>query len=366
MAEKKRSLLRNILRKALFVGYVSVAALLLFEVVYRYQWFDSYAAEFEALNENENADRSEQEDGEELSILVCGDSFSATPQGWVSELRSLYPEHQFINAAVPGTGIRETLILAPDRIEQFQPDVFIYQVYVGNDLFDIDRPTNWSDISIMRNVFWSMSDVFLSLRLVNYKIGQYSSIVGSDSIIDVSKDAVGFDPKVYNAREKVYWDAEPSYFEKAIFLHEDVRDEFEELTAGIKALKAQLPEGCQMYVLVIPHAAQLDEKHFNRTAQVFSGFPLYNDTLSRWTQDIEWPFQSELRTRLQAENTAKVVDALSLLRYSQSENSGPYYYANDPHLTLEGQRVVAYAVGRQLRYDQGWQHPDAEVNGAID
>ncbi len=339
----KKSLSRKILRKFLYVVYVGIAVLLLFEIAYRYQWIDFYSSEFEALNPKENPKKENSK-----TVLICGDSFTASPIGWVSELRTFYPDHRFVNCAIPGTGIRETRILAPDRVEEFQPDIFIYQIYVGNDLFDIKRPTNWSELSFMRNVFWSTSDWFLSLRLLNYKIGQVSHIATNDSIHDEAKSTQVFDPALYNPREKTYWKAKPGYFEEAIFLHKNALDAFEELKEGINEMKENLPSECKMYVMIIPHASQVNSSYFNQTKQIFDGFPILQNTEAEWTSKDDFPFQKKLRDDL---DNVQFIDALSFLRKSSAESNEMIYFPNDPHLTSAGQHQISTLVAKEIVND---------------
>ena len=52
---------------------------------------------------------------EQNKILVCGDSFSASPVSYVSVLRDSLSSYAVINAGIPGTGIRQHAPVLPGR-----------------------------------------------------------------------------------------------------------------------------------------------------------------------------------------------------------------------------------------------------------
>lgn len=351
---KPRSILRKVSKIALYGVYLVVICLLLFEVVYRYQWIDFYSSEFETLNAN----LPDKSDGDQKTILICGDSFTADPNGWVSKLQKDFPDHRFVNAAVPGTGIDETLIIAPDRISEYKPDVFIYQLYVGNDLLDIDHPTNWGELPFMRNVYWSFADVFLSLRVLNYKIGQATHHFDRDIEKYEPKTDSIFEPSKYNAREKMYWKAEPGYFENAAMVSPDHLDDFQFLLEGLEELRTQLPTGCKMIVIAVPHAAQVNETQFNSMQHIFPDFPI-NSTKAQWLEDENYPFQFGLQQYAKLRSNVAVIDLLQFLRYVDAPDK-PLYYVNDPHFTDNGHHFMAFAVARQLRYDFRWPYPEEQ------
>lgn len=345
MASTKPSLFRKLLKRVLYLIYLMVAVLLLFEVIYRYQWFDFYSAEYEALN----TDLVKNEEGQ--NVLIFGDSFSADPNGWVSHVREAYPDHNFYNAAIPGTGIRETLLIAPRRIEDTEPDLVIYQLYVGNDLFDIDRQTNWSSLSIARNLFWMISDDFLSLRYFNYKIGQATHFAKEEALDHDPKHLQAFDPNAYSPRENIYWKAEPGYFEKAIQLDESRAADFEALVEGIEELRAMLPEGCRLHLVVVPHATQVHERQFAQMKQVFSGFPTLLSETEVFHQN-SYPFCAALQEQLNDDRTHVYSNLLLKLRLHSVKQ--PVYFANDPHLNAYGHCTMAHAVSEELQLLEGW------------
>ncbi|HZI23585.1 MAG TPA: hypothetical protein VFD46_00825, partial [Chryseolinea sp.] len=122
------SYVKKIMHAVLYCTYVLVFVLFTMEVFYRYQVIDFYGVELNAVNPKETL----TDDDGKKTILVCGDSFTVQAQSWVDQMRSSLPEYNIINSAITGTSIVEASYVAPGRIKTFNPDVFIYQVYVGN------------------------------------------------------------------------------------------------------------------------------------------------------------------------------------------------------------------------------------------
>ena len=61
--------------------------------------------------------------------------------------------------------------MAPQRFAQFHPSIFLYQVYVGNDLFDIRYPTNWRTISRCEMCIGSSPTIRI-IGYLNYRLRQ--------------------------------------------------------------------------------------------------------------------------------------------------------------------------------------------------
>ena len=183
-------------------------SLLLFEVVYRYQWIDFYATEYHFLNP-----QLDLED-ERPRVLVMGDSFTASDSNYVDQLRGQFPGLQFINSAVPGTGAVQASYMAPRRFRAVEPDLVVYQVYLGNDLFDIRNPTSFRRMSLVRNLYWATANRFRSIGYLNYKMGQFFAAPP-----DTAKMMhFGFSPERYNAREKMYLKAAPNWLTEQLKL----------------------------------------------------------------------------------------------------------------------------------------------------
>jgi len=159
-----RKLLRTI-GYLLFVSIISVAGL---NLVYVSGLFDFYKPELTSFNSGKDLQSSHEKD----TILVMGDSFTAGNNSFPNILRNILPDHRIINSGVSGTGVAQTLLMAKDRIERFEPDIFVYQIYPGNDLFDIRYPINWKQLPFSRNLYWLISSKLRVISFINYRLAQ--------------------------------------------------------------------------------------------------------------------------------------------------------------------------------------------------
>src|SRR4029453_4164046 len=106
------------------------------------------------------------------TLLVMGDSFTASRTSYAGILQDTLQEGETINAAVSGTGVLQALYMAPKRFAQFHPAIFLYQVYVGNDLFDIHYPLNWRTTSPGRNIYFFLANHLRVVGYLNYRLRQ--------------------------------------------------------------------------------------------------------------------------------------------------------------------------------------------------
>src|SRR5215470_6968422 len=143
--------------------------LLILEWAYRAQIVDTYRPELQAFNPAQVL-----VDNGRPTLLLMGDSFTAGRTSYAGLLQETLQEWRVINAAVSGTGVLQTLYMAPHRFAHFHPRIFVYQVYVGNDLFDIRYPTNWRTISPLRNLYWLLANHLRVIGYLNYRLGHLS------------------------------------------------------------------------------------------------------------------------------------------------------------------------------------------------
>src|SRR4029450_8193428 len=156
-----------------------------------------------------------------------GDSFTASRTSYAGILQDTLQEWRIINAAVSGTGVLQALYMAPKRFAQFHPSLFLYQAYVGNDLFDIRYPTNWRTISLGRNVYWFLANHLRIIGYLNYRLRQAKetlpprqrhafSLAGPAVAASATGDIEAFSVEHYDARVKLYVRAEPPLIEDSI------------------------------------------------------------------------------------------------------------------------------------------------------
>lgn len=324
--------------KKIFLLAISVLfALGIAELVYRMQWFDFYSTELQALNSKDALAVNGRK-----KILVLGDSFSADTASYVGKLQLLFPQFYFINAAIPGTGICETNCIAQRRIERFKPSIVIYQIYVGNDLFDIRKPLD-GNISLARKIFWWLTDRSLFLRYINYKAGQLKNSLGINPIHQQYRNDENFSSEKFSNREKLLLQAEPLLIENSVLLKNGREADAEELVDGLEELnKFTKNENAQLIVLLIPHCAQVNENYLNKMISVGAQFS--NKTA---LQKTDFAFYSFIKEKLKEEQI-EILNPLPLFQQIDSANNS-LYFENDIHLNSKGQQVVADFLSSSLQ-----------------
>lgn len=317
--------MRKFLKKTMTVLAQTTAilliTLLLLEVVYRFQWFDFYAPEWNALNRDVKAESGKKR------ILIFGDSFSADPDGWVGMLRDSLTDVAVYNAACSGAGPETYVLTCGNRIEEVRPNHVIVQLYVGNDLYDIEKPVNWSAHGFFRNLYWSISNDFRVLGFVNYRLGRTAPEIATR--MD-PKELDIFDVKTYSPRTRMYIRGDAKYPASVVGVRSnDAR--WVELIEALHAIKDQCPPGCRFSVLVIPHCTQVD------TACMENYRKLGGRTLSSHFGRNPW---------VKKLSEFNAIDPVSVFRMGSEES--PLYYLNDPHLNTAGNRMLMRLVAEYL------------------
>lgn len=315
-----------------FLIILSITILLFFavlELVYRNQWIDFNRTVLTSLNRNDDLLSKKKK------ILICGDSFSADPESYVKIIRDSLNEFAVINSAVSGTGIRQHELFINNRIDQFNPDIFIYQFYVGNDLFDITHPHQSKDISLLRRVYWWLTDRMLSLAYLNFRLAVIRYNFFDDS-------GGSYKPRIheefsvenYSKREKLNYIADPYLLENTLFLKEQRKTDYETFEFKFDEIIKSLKDSTRKYLIIIPHQSQLSELYFNRHNKmgVLSSVPYYQ------YNSAEIPLYKKLETYCK-QNHITIIDPLEVFR--QTDPLEQIYFSNDPHLKEKGHFIVA-------------------------
>lgn len=302
---------------------ISFVTLCLFECSYRYQWVDFYSAEWNGLNKEIKG---------ECDILVFGDSFSAQNDSYIEFLRQ--QGKVVMNAAVPGTCALQSSYFFSDRVKQTKPKLVLFQVYLGNDLIDLNPPINYSELGLMRNIYWGLSKRFHSIQYVNYKLGQTTDHLDADQLeTNQSKAKIEFAPENYSARTKLYLKSDPEIYNKMLWSQDEYTDDIIRLLRIYKEMIAELPTGTKYKFLLIPHFAQLNENLNNRLILLGGKTIDKIDQTDLITQAFENLFGEE--------NVLNPIDC-----FRQEEAS--IYYENDPHLTAYGHQVLGKYLIKNL------------------
>lgn len=316
--------IKKISKVGLQLMIISFLTLCILEISYRYQWIDFYATEWKALNKSISKDRTKK-------VLVFGDSFSADSNSWVAKLNSLDQSTLYYNAALPGVGVETFRLISKNRISETKPSRVIIQLYVGNDLFDIEKPINWGELSIARNLFWLVGQRFRVLNFINYRAGQFTLESNSKS----GKTDDSFSIEKYAARTKLYILADENYPASMVNLTGNNKHLFKELISGIKEIKNQLPSNTKLTLLVIPHCVQVHGSYRSNYKQLGALVNELDQFKSKWVNNLK-------------NNGFEVIDPL--FEFQRVENTGKsLYYKNDPHLNHQGQKVLAKFVQNSLK-----------------
>lgn len=318
--------------------YVILAAKALLELAFRYQWIDFYASELKGLNPGSVLCAPP----EKSRILLLGDSFSAQPESYVNTLRDSLPGTEIVNAAVPGTGIREAAIIAADKIKRFPPDVLVYQVYVGNDLWDIRKSYDSPRISWLRKIYWFLSDYSLSLRYLNYKAGQLKHRTGVAVETRELKQDIPFSRARYSRREQLLFQAEPGLIRNSILASGGREKDLKVWLEKMDALLAGLPERTKTIVLLlVPHCAQVND-FYRQNLEALEAV-----TAGLETVQADYPFLRQITEHYAGDRRVKICSPLPWFQQNDAPGSR-LYYENDPHLNGRGHRVLGRMIATIL------------------
>ncbi len=303
--------------------------LVLLEISYRYYWFDFYATEDQYLNENSTL-------GGKKTLLIFGDSFSAGGH-YVDLLQQSNPSLHIVNAGIPGTGIREASIIAADRIQKYKPDIILFQVYVGNDFVDLKHDGNLRQLSPIRNIYWWLSDRFLSIRYINYKLGQFKS----EPIID-PKTQTAFDVSKYNPRQKLLFDADAGYLRDALLMQGKQQSKVASWFEYFDAIRAQLDSSTSVCIMLIPHGAQVSA-HYERQMEQLGSSALTDEILNPNHCPINLYFSDECSKR-----GIRFLNPQACFQHADSCGK-VLYFENDFHLSKAGDSLMNVYLSRELK-----------------
>ena len=328
-------MLKKIKNSIIYLVFVGLMTLFLLELCFRFYVVDFYRGHLEGLNPKELVGKPGQS-----AILIIGDSFTADPDSYVRHLRENLVDHQIVNAAIPGTCITQHRLLVKSRVREFKPDILIYQVYVGNDLLEFRHPTKNADISLTRKIYWYLADRILVLAFINAQLPALRQAILHDLPTKTDPKALEiFSPEKYSARSKLQFRAEPDLLQNTILLQGGRKKDMVLFTKEVNQMLQQVPDACDVYVLVMPHCIQINNHYITRLTSVGAKITLDQAILA-----TEYPFIEYLKTHL--DSSIHIINPLEKLK--EEERIAPVYYGNDPHLNSFGQAVVAKLCTDQL------------------
>jgi hypothetical protein len=343
LSARLRRAVRTAAKLALLPALCVVVSAVALESAYRLALFDPYRGELNAYNPPEVL----EEERSRPTLLIFGDSETAGRGGYVDRVREARPDLRVINGGIPGSFVMQANLVAGQRFARFEPSLVLYQVNVGNDLLNARYPVSWGELSPVRNLYWTLAHRLRFLEYGNYKLGQLGRARQAAKLQPVVTPAVdepcrydldAFDPASYTERERRYIRAEPALFENQALLRPARQAAFERLVAGIGELLGRCePPSCRPFLLVVPHASQIDEGYQRALARLGAEFREPERLLAD-----ESPFLEALGDRLHRPDL-RILDARPTLRQAAREGEHTYFL-HDPHLNGCGQRRLAELV----------------------
>ncbi len=321
------SRIKKLVLNLVIIGSITI---FLFEISYRFSVIDFYKTEFTALNKEIATDS--------VDYLVFGDSFSAFPNGYINYLNQT-TNKTFVNAAVPGIGPNQVNTFANRRIKEFAPKAIIYQVYVGNDLIDVEHLTNYKTLSFSRNVYWDVSDYLLSISYFNYRFASYYS-----NKLALEKEAIGqpFSAAYYNKRSKLLFKANANYLYETVTVTGDLEDRYASWITSMKKFMDKVPVNIPVSIIFIPHCSQVNDRYLNRMEVIGANFKDAKEY-----KNVNYPLFVKASADLKMYKNIRFLNPLSKIKAKDSM-SKPLYYNNDPHFKEFGHTVLGEFIKEEL------------------
>ena len=315
--------------KKFFVNTIIIGllSLLLFEVLYRNSVIDFYKAETSHLNTESDLAKPS------VDFLVFGDSFSATAASinYVDKLRENNPNVSIVNVSVPGIGIRQVNTFAKAKIKNHPRKAILYQIYVGNDLTDVNHLWSWEKFSIARNLYWEASDYFLSLSYLNHKATVFSPRLNSRTET-MATDV--FKPEYYDQRTKRFVNFDAGYFNNTLMLKAPFMERYDAWLSYMKTFLEIIPDDVPVYLVWIPHCSQVNSYYMSNLNSLGATF---EDEVT--IQETEYPFFAQAKKDLKAFTNVVQLNPLETFQMNDTP-SKRLYFANDPHINNNGNVVL--------------------------
>jgi len=317
---------------------IMMITFVLFEILYRNSIIDFYKAETSHLNTEAAMDKSS------VDFLVFGDSFSATAKeiNYIDKLRQHNPNVSFVNVSVPGIGIRQVNTFAQAKLKKHQPKAVIYQIYVGNDLTDVDHLWSWEKLSITRNLYWEVSDHFLSLSYLNHKASIFNPRINNRTYTMATDE---FRVDYYDQRTKRFLGFDQQYFNNTLMLKAPFKVRYDAWLGYMQTFLETIPKDVPVYLVWIPHCSQVNDYYMNNLNRLGATF---DDKAE--IQQADYPFFAQAKKDLKAFTNVKQLNPLENFQANDMENYR-LYFANDPHINNNGNVVLSDFLQTALKLD---------------
>ncbi|WP_046756415.1 hypothetical protein [Kordia jejudonensis] len=317
---------------------IVLVTFVLFEILYRNSVIDFYKAETSHLNSEDDLVTPS------VDFLVFGDSFSATAKdiNYIEKIKQAHPTTTIVNVSVPGIGIKQVNTFAKAKIKKHQPKSIIYQIYVGNDLIDVNHLWSWEKFSLARNLYWEASDYFMSISYLNHKASVFSSRMNSRTYT-MATDTFKVD--YYDARTKRFLNFDSSYLTKTFTLQEPFAKRYDDWLSEMHYFLETIPADIPVYLVWIPHCTQVNEYYVTNFERLGATFDIDKNI-----KEVNYPFFAQATKDLTAYTN---VTLLNPLQTFQANDTSGYrlYFANDPHINDRGNVVLSDFLQTKITFE---------------
>ena len=147
-----------------------------------------------------------------------------------------------------------------------------------------------------------------------------------------------FELQRYRLREKIYALGDPYLISNSVLLKNERDKDLDKLLSTLNNTISQLKSDCRVYLLIIPHKAQINKFYLGNMKDV--GF-LFDSQFEVGKE--EYPFAKKLKDHFSATRNVVIINPLRHLAQRDSVSTR-VYFLNDEHLSHEGQLIVKEVV----------------------
>ena len=109
-------------------------------------------------------------------------------------------------------------------------------------------------------------------------------------------------------------------------------------------LSSKIPENIPVYVLFIPHCAQVNDFYYQNMKSLGANFIDHNKF-----QIIDYPFYSKAKKEFEKDKRITFLNVLTQFKKYDNEDNR-LYFENDPHLNDNGHQVLSDFILENIKY----------------
>lgn len=191
---------------------------------------------------------------------------------------------------------------------------------------DVKNLSNWSNLSVVRNIYWTLSDYFISLRFLNQRLVVFNK---RDDLKSLNLDKK-FSSSFYDKRSKLFVKADEQYLYNTIMLKNDFLVRYQTWRDGLSIFLNKIPNNTSVFIVFIPHCSQLNEFYLNNM------FAIGTEVLDKISfQDDTYPFYKKAIEDFKEHSNVTFLNVLPFFKKKDVFNHR-LYYENDPHFSANG------------------------------